>query len=120
MSDSEINSINKSLDIFVEGLQLLDYKKISEVFHEKAISPGVSKDEIKSVYRDHWKELAEQLKAEGKPLESAQGYYKIRSLNIVRNAASVIIDLAFGDENKITERYIDFYHMLKVDEKWVN
>ena len=97
----------------------MDYAKISEIFHEKAISSGVKNGEIYPVYREHWKEMAEQLIAEGKPLESAQAHYSIRSLNIIGNAASVIIDLAFGDEKEINERYIDFYHMLKTNDKWV-
>ena len=32
MNNSEIYEIKKSLDVFIEGLRLLDYKKISEIF----------------------------------------------------------------------------------------
>lgn len=45
--------------------------------------------------------------------------YSIRSINIVGNAASVIMDLTFGTKEKITERYVEFYHLIKVKEKWI-
>ncbi|MFX0142341.1 MAG: nuclear transport factor 2 family protein, partial [Candidatus Hodarchaeota archaeon] len=60
----------------------------------------------------------EQSRAKGEDLESSTANYNIKSLNIIGNAASVIIDLTFGTGEKITERYIDFYHMLKVENKW--
>ncbi|NHJ33454.1 MAG: nuclear transport factor 2 family protein [Asgard group archaeon] len=119
MKESEITGIMKSLDVFVEGLRLLNYEMISEIFYEKAISSGVMNGKIKHVYREHWREMAEQYIAEGKPLENAQAHYVIKSISIVGNAASVIVELAFGDEKEITDRYIDFYHMLKADGKWV-
>lgn len=114
----EIENIQKSLDIFIEGLRTLDYEKISDVFFEEAISCGVKNEKINFVYRDHWKEMADQLLAKGEKLESERADYSIRSVNIINNAASVIIDLTFGSKDKIEERYIDFYHMLKVDGKW--
>ena len=116
--DSELENIQKSLDIFIEGIRTLDYEKISEIFFEKAISSGVMKDTINFVYRDHWKDMADRLIAEGKEIESERANYSIRSANIIGNAASVIIDLTFGTKEKVEERYIDFYHMLKVDGKW--
>lgn len=119
MRDSEVENIQKSLDIFVEGLRILDYDKISAVFFEKGISCGAGKEEIMHVYRDHWKEMREQAEAAGKEYISATGNYTIRSLTIVGNAASVVIDLTFGTEDEITERYVDFYHMLKVKDRWV-
>ena len=118
MKTSEVENIQKSLDIFVEGIKLLDYNKISEIFFEKGLSCGSVRGEVQYVYRDHWKEMAEQAKAEGEDFESSTASYTIKSLNIIGNAASVIIDLTFGTGNEITERYIDFYHMLKVNDKW--
>ena len=119
MRDSEVENIQKSLDIFVEGLRILDYDKISAVFFEKGISCGAGKEEIMHVYRDHWKEMREQAEAAGKEYISATANYTIRSLTVVGNAASVVIDLTFGTEDEITERYVDFYHMLKVKDRWV-
>ncbi len=116
MNTSEIENIQKSLDIFVKGLNLLDYDKISEIFFEKGLSCGALKGEISYVFRDHWKTMAEQAKKED--IEPTTGTYTIKSLNIIGNAASVIIDLIFRTEDKITERYIDFYHMLKVNDTW--
>lgn len=118
MKMDEVENIQKSLDIFVDGLRSLDYDKISEIFFEKALSCGSVKGDIHHVYRDHWKEMAEQARAQGEDLESSTANYNIKSLNIIGNAASVIIDLTFGTGEKITERYIDFYHMLKVENKW--
>ncbi len=118
MKTSEVENIQKSLDIFVEGLRLLDYNKISEIFFEKALSCGSVKGVVQYVYRDHWKEMAKQAKAKGEDFESSTASYTIESLNIIGNAASVIINLTFRTENKITEKYIDFYHMLKVEDKW--
>jgi hypothetical protein len=119
LTESEVKNIQKSLDIFLEGLRILDYEKISEIFYEKGISCGVAKEGVNHVYRDHWKEMREQLLAQGKEVESERMNYQIRSVNIVGNAASVIIDLTFGTKDEITERYVDFYHMLKVKEKWL-
>ena len=82
------------------------------------MSCSAGKDEIMYVYRDHWKEMREQAEAAGKDYISATANYTIRSLTIVGNAASVIIDLTFGTGDEITERYIDFYHMLKVKDRW--
>ena len=118
MKTSEVENIQKSLDIFIDGLRLLDYNKISEIFFEKALSCGSVKGNVQYVYRDHWKEMAEEAKAKGEDLESSTANYTIKALNIVGNAASVIIDLTFGTEDKITERYIDFYHMLMVKDRW--
>ena len=55
----------------------------------------------------------------GEDIVSEVMNYKVKSIEIVGNAASVIIDLEFGTKEKITERYIDFYHMLKVKDKWM-
>jgi len=118
MKTSEVVNIQKSLDKFVDGLRLLDYKKISEIFFEKGLSCASVKGNIQYVYRDHWKEMAKQAKAKGEDFESSTAHYAIKSLNIVGNAASVIIDLTFGTGDKITEKYIDFYHMLKVQDNW--
>jgi hypothetical protein len=118
MRDSEVENIQKSLDTFVEGMRILDYDKISAVFFEKGISCGAGKEEIMHVYRDHWKEMREQAEAAGKDYISATASYTIRSLTIVGNAASVVIDLTFGTENEITERYVDFLHMVKVKDRW--
>ena len=119
MKTSEVENIQKSLDIFVDGLRTLDYTKISEIFFEKGLSCGPVKGEVNFVYRDHWKVMAEETKAKGEDHESSIAKYSIKSLNIIGNAASVIIDLSFGTDTKITERYIDFYHMLKIKEKWL-
>ena len=116
MSTVEIENIKKSLDIFVEGLNRLDYNMISKIFFEKGLSCGVMKGEISYVFREHWREMAEQAKTQDP--ESTTGNYTIKSLNIIGNAASVIIDLIFRTGDKITERYIDFYHMLKVNNTW--
>lgn len=118
MKTSEVEKIQKSLDIFVDGLRLLDYEKISEIFFEKALSCGSVKGKIQYVYRNHWREMAEQAKAKGEDFESSTANYTIKSLNIVGNAASVIINLTFGTGDKITEKYVDFYHMLKIENKW--
>jgi hypothetical protein len=96
----------------------LDYDRIREIFFEKTLSCGSAKEGIQYVYRDHWKKMAEQAKAKGEDCESLTANYTIKSLNIVGNAASVIIDLTFGTGEKITEKYSDFYHMLKVEDKW--
>lgn len=118
MIASEVENIQKSLDKFVEGLRLLDYGMISEIFFDKGLSCCSLKGEVSYVVRDHWKEMAEQAIARGEETESEIGGYAIKSLNIIGNAASVIIDLYFGTKDKITERYIDFYHMLKADDTW--
>ncbi|MFX1284203.1 MAG: nuclear transport factor 2 family protein [Promethearchaeota archaeon] len=119
MKISEVENIQKSLNKFVEGLRLLDYDKISEIFFEKGLSCGSVKGEVQYVYRDHWKEMAEKAQAEGEDFESSTANYTIKALNILGNAASVIIDFEFRIDNKITERYIDFFHMLKIRDKWL-
>ena len=70
-------------------------------------------------------EIAKQINGEVIGLDSRQIYFGMEIgtaqptyKDIVGNAASVIIDLEFGTKEKITERYIDFYHMLKVKDKW--
>jgi hypothetical protein len=44
--------------------------------------------------------------------------FEIRSLEIIHNAASVIVDMWFGDREVTKEKYVDFFHMLKVSDKW--
>ncbi|MFX0172244.1 MAG: nuclear transport factor 2 family protein [Candidatus Hodarchaeota archaeon] len=119
MKESEVMSIQQSLDIFVEGLRKLDYNLISKIFFKDGLSCCSRNSKISYVVRDHWREMAEQRIANGKNPESSTASYSIRSLNIIGNAASVIIDLSFGSKTEITERYIDFYHMVKVTDKWV-
>ncbi|MFX0085631.1 MAG: nuclear transport factor 2 family protein [Candidatus Hodarchaeota archaeon] len=119
MKTSEVENIQKSLDIFVDGLRTLNYSKICEIFFDKGLSCGSVKGEVNFVYRDHWKVMAEEAKAKGEDHESSIANYSIKSLNIIGNAASVIIDLSFGTDAKTTERYIDFYHMLKIKDKWL-
>ena len=116
---SEVEAIQQALATFVEGLRVLDYTRISSVFFAKGLSCGVGKEGIVHVYRDHWQEMREKAEAAGEEYVSATASYAIRSLAIVGNAASVVIDLTFGTEEKITERYVDFYHMLKVKDKWL-
>jgi hypothetical protein len=117
--DSEIKKIQKSLDTFVEGLRVLDYEKISEIFYEKGISSGVMNDKIGHVYRDHWREMKEQKTAKGEEYIDKTATYKIRSINIIRNAASVIIDIIFTTKDDKITKYVDFYHMLKEKDKWI-
>ena len=125
MARSEEEEIRKTLATFFDGLRTLDYDKISETFYGEGLSIGVSRDQgqISHVLRDHWKAMGERERAKGDDFSNATAHWKIRSLNIIGNAASVIIDLAFGikseDGERITERYIDFYHMLKTRDKWV-
>ncbi len=118
MKTSEVENIQKSLDTFVDGLRLIDYNKISKIFFEKALSCSSVKGKVQYVYRNHWEEMAGQAKGKEEDFESSTAKYTIKSLNIVGNAASVIIDLTFGIGDKITERYVDFYHMLKVEDGW--
>ncbi|MHA2232994.1 MAG: hypothetical protein ACXAB4_10920, partial [Candidatus Hodarchaeales archaeon] len=73
MPTSEVENIQKSLDTFVEGIRLLDYELISEIFFDKGLSCCSSKDEITYVGRDHWKEMAEQAIARGEETESKIG-----------------------------------------------
>ncbi|NHJ48433.1 MAG: nuclear transport factor 2 family protein [Asgard group archaeon] len=116
---SEIKNIQKSLDTFVEGLRILDYEKISEVFYEKGMSSGVMDEKISHVYRDHWREMKEQKIAKGENYIDESATYKIKSINIIDNAASVIIDLIFTEKDGTTTSYVDFYHMLKEKDKWI-
>ena len=125
MGKSEEEEIRKTLEMFFDGLRTLDYDKISETFYGEGLSIGVSRGQgqISHVLRDHWKEMGERERAKGRDFSKPTVHWKIRSLNIIGNAASVIIDLAFGTRSeageKITERYIDLYHMLKTRDKWV-
>jgi hypothetical protein len=125
MGKLEEEEIRKTLKMFVDGLRTLDYGKISEIFYGDGLSIGVSRDQgqICHVLRDHWKDMSEREGAKGEDFSDATAHWKINSLNIIGNAASVIIDLAFGTRSKagekITERYIDFYHLFKTRDRWV-
>ncbi|MHA1356386.1 MAG: nuclear transport factor 2 family protein [Candidatus Heimdallarchaeota archaeon] len=119
MSDGERGNIIQSLEIFLEGLRVLDFEKISEIFYDRGISCGVAKYEIKHTYLNHWRDMRERMLLMGEDIVSEVMNYSIRSIDVIGNAASVIIDLEFGTKEKITERYIDFYHMLKVKDKWI-
>ena len=98
MARSEEEEIRKTLATFFDGLRTLDYDKISETFYGEGLSIGVSRDQgqISHVLRDHWKAMGERERAKGDDFSNATAHWKIRSLNIIGNAASVIIDLAFG------------------------
>jgi hypothetical protein len=119
MQAVEEENIRKTLEIFVKGLGTLDYDKISQAFYKQGQSIGVTEGQIQYVLRDHWKDMGEQARAEGKDDSNATAQYEIKSLQVIGNAAAVIVDLAFGTEDEITERYTDFLHMLRVGEKWV-
>ncbi|UCE11687.1 MAG: nuclear transport factor 2 family protein [Candidatus Thorarchaeota archaeon] len=111
-------NIERVLRIFVDGLRTLDYDKISEVFYEDGMSIGVGTGGLSWVARDHWKEMREEMIKAGKNPVDEWGRFEIRSIKIIGNAASVIVDLWFGDGGVTKEKYVDFYHMLKVDEQW--
>ncbi|MGD8545259.1 MAG: nuclear transport factor 2 family protein, partial [Candidatus Bathyarchaeota archaeon] len=117
--------IRKTLETFFDGLRTLDYDKISETFYGEGLSIGVSRDQgqISHVLREHWKEMGERERAKGEDFSHTTVHWKIKSLNIIGNAASAIVDLAFGTISKagekIIERYIDFYHLLKTSDKWI-
>jgi hypothetical protein len=117
--DSEVKSIQKSLDTFIEGLRVLDYEKISEIFYEHGISCGVMKEKVAHVVRNHWQEMKEQKIAKGEDYIDKRATYKIKALNIIDNAASVIVELIFINKEGKTTKYIDFYHMLKEKGKWI-
>ncbi|MFX0061693.1 MAG: nuclear transport factor 2 family protein [Candidatus Hermodarchaeota archaeon] len=119
MNSSEELNIRKTLDLFIEGLRTLDYGTISEAFYEDGKSMCAPRGEIRFVLRDHWKEMADQARAKGKKFSNDTAYYEIRSLEIIGNAASIIIDVVIKRENEKTERFTDFYHMLKTKNKWV-
>jgi len=119
MNSSEELNIRKTLDLFIEGLRTLDYNKISETFYAEGQSIGVRNEQISYVLRDHWKEMKDRSKAEGKKYIDDAARYEIKSLQIIGNAASVIVELFFVNNNEVTERYTDFFHMLKTDGKWI-
>ena len=119
MNELEEKNIRMALDQFIEGLRTLDYVKISNRFYEHGLSIGVSNDEISYVLRDHWKEMKDQKEAVGEKYIDDEAQYKIEFLKILGNAATVIVELSFINNNKITEKYTDFFHMLKVQEKWI-
>ena len=112
------DDIKRALEIFVEGLRTLDYDKISEVFYEDGMSIGLRNGKLSWVKRDHWRDMREQIIKAGKNPVDEWGRFKIRSLEIMGNAASVIVDLRFGDGDVTKEKYVDFFHMLKVGDKW--
>ena len=98
MGRSEEEEIRKTLETFLDGLRSLDYDKISETFYVEGLSIGVSMDQgqISHVSRDHWREMSEKERARGEDFSHTTVHWKIRSLSIIGNTASVIIDLAFG------------------------
>ncbi|MHA1443110.1 MAG: hypothetical protein ACTSPK_14805 [Candidatus Heimdallarchaeota archaeon] len=98
MSELEKKNLVKSLEIFLEGLRVLDFEKISEIFFEKGLSCGVAKDEIKHTWRNHWKDMRERMLLMGEDIVSEVMSYNIRSMEIIGNAASVIVDL--GKNNR--------------------
>lgn len=114
----EEDNIRESLSIFIEGLRTLDYDKISEIFYEDGLSIGLRHGDITWVKRDHWKDMREQMIKDGKNPVDEWARFEIRSLEIENNAASVIVDMQFGDGEVTKEKYVDFFHMLKVNDKW--
>jgi len=66
-----------------------------------------------------WKEMRKEMLTKGEELVSERANYSIRTINIVGNAASVIMDLTLGTKDKIQERYVEFYHLLKTKDKWL-
>ncbi len=101
-----------------EGLRALDYDKISEIFFEDALSIGLRNGKITWVARDHWKDMRDQIIGAGKNPVDEWVRFEIRFLEIIHNAASVIVEMWFGDGKATKEKYVDFFHMLKVDDKW--
>ena len=114
----EEDNIRESLSIFIEGLRTLDYDKISEIFYEDGLSIGLRHGDITWAKRDHWKDMREQMIKDGKNPVDEWARFEIRSLEIENNAASVIVDMQFGDGEVTKEKYVDFFHMLKVNDKW--
>ena len=112
------DNIKRTLEIFVDGLRTLDYDKISEVFYEDGLSIGLRNGELSWVVRDHWREMRDQIIKSGKNPVDEWSRFRIRSLEIVGNAASVIVDMWFGDGDVTKEKYVDFFHLLKAGDKW--
>ena len=118
MNSSEELNIRKTLDLFIEGLRTLDYDKISEAFYTDGKSMCAPRGRIRFVLRDHWKEMGDQARAKGKKFIDDTAHYEVKSLEIIGNAASIIIDVVIK-RVEITERFTDFFHMLKTGGKWI-
>ncbi len=116
--NTEEERIRESLSIFIEGLRTLDYDKISEIFYEDGLSIGLMNGKISRAARDHWKDMRDKMVKAGKNPVDEWARFEIRSLEIIHNAATVIVDMWFGDGDVTKEKYVDFFHMLKVDDKW--
>ena len=116
--DSAELEIRQALEIFIDGIRTLDYEKISQVFYKDGLSIGVRGDQITWVARDHWREMREQMIKEGKNPVDEWARFEIQSIEVIGNAASVIVDMSFGDGNLTKEKYVDFFHMLKCGNEW--
>ena len=115
MSISEIEGVTKAVADFVEALKLLDYDKISQVFHRNGRSYTARKNEIIHVEREHWRVMRENRLKEGKSPESETSYYEIKSVNVVDPLASVVVQIGFNDD---PVDFLDMYLLLREDDRW--
>jgi hypothetical protein len=117
MSSAELE-IKQALEIFIDGIRTLDYEKISQIFYKDGLSIDVRDSQITWVARDHWRAMREQMINAGKNPGDEWARFEIRSIEIIGNAASVIVDMSFGDGEVTKEKYVEFFHLLKCGDKW--
>jgi hypothetical protein len=116
---SEKENIQKTLDIFIEGIRKIDYEIINEIFYENGLNFFVNnEDKICYDSRDYWKEVAEYYDSEGLEKESTSAKYTVRSLTVIENTASVIIDFELVDSKNEKQEYTNLLHMVKANGKW--
>ncbi|MHA2250235.1 MAG: nuclear transport factor 2 family protein [Candidatus Kariarchaeaceae archaeon] len=117
---TEVEEVRQSIVSFYESMVLLDFERITELFHEEGRAFGVLGNGTLWVQnRNNWKEKIDRVKERRKKgekvvWEETWNRFEIKSIDVVGIAAAVKVELTLP--NGICT---DFYNVVKIENKWV-
>ncbi len=117
--NDDLIAVKKAIKTFFKGLDELDHERIYEVFHPKAKSYMHStngKFYVKNANR--WKNYCINIKNSLKNPNDRKVYGSIEKIDLSKNIAMVKALLKVKFPTGLID-YVDYYHLLKIDNKWM-
>lgn len=115
----EIESIKTSLETYFDGIKALDPNKIFQVFHKEARMISINPEGNLAIHEaSMWNSMCDNLKKNIQDKSEYKVSTHIEDINLEQNTASIKVDLIIDMPKRIA-KFKDFYHMVKIGEKWM-
>lgn len=111
--NAELQSIRNVINLYIDGIHTGDVEMLRKAFHPKAMMYGTSPNVVTIVEIEG---LYGYVAANNPPSKTGEPHQCfITSIQHAGNAAAVemVEESAHGND------YINYFHLLKIDEKWV-